>query len=445
MSTKKALHAGWIIPVRPKGQILEKHTLVIEDQKIKSILPTEDWKRRKKSRNMEELDLNSCALIPGFVNTHTHSPMSLLRGVAEDLPFDEWLKNHIWPLEDAFVNKEFVRDGTELSIAEMLLSGTTCFNDMYFFGDETARISIETGIRACIGMIVIKFPSKWASSVDEYFQKGQKIHDDFRNHPLISCAFAPHAPYSIDDQSLARISTLAEELDVQIHMHIQETKEEILQSLEEFGCSPIRRLEKLGLLSSRLTGVHLTEVSEEEINLIAQSGINVAHCPKSNLKLGCGIAPILAMEQKGLNIALGTDGAASNNELDMLGEAKMASLLAKGSNRSATVLPAETCLEMATLNGARALGLEDEIGSLEVGKTADIVAIEMGRIDNLPVYNPLVQILYSGNKTQIANVWVSGRQLVKNRRLLTIDEDRLVEKSEKWKKRISDFNQSRSS
>ena len=188
MSTKKALHAGWIIPVRPKGQILEKHTLVIEDQKIKSILPTEDWKRRKKSRNIEELDLNSCALIPGFVNTHTHSPMSLLRGVAEDLPFDEWLKNHIWPLEDAFVNKEFVRDGTELSIAEMLLSGTTCFNDMYFFGDETARISIETGIRACIGMIVIKFPSKWASSVDEYFQKGQKIHDDFRNHPLISCA-----------------------------------------------------------------------------------------------------------------------------------------------------------------------------------------------------------------------------------------------------------------
>ncbi len=445
MSIKKALHAGWIIPVRPKGQILEKHTLVIEDQKIVSILPTEHWKRRKKTGSIEESDLNSCALIPGFVNTHTHSPMSLLRGIAEELPLDEWLKNHIWPLEDAFVNKEFVRDGTELSIAEMLLSGTTCFNDMYFFGDETARISIETGIRACIGMIVIKFPSTWASSVDEYFQKGQKIHDDFRNHPLISCAFAPHAPYTIDDKSLVRIGTLAEELDVQIHMHIQETKEEILKSLEEFGCSPIRRLEKLGLLSSRLTGVHLTEISDEEINLIAQSGVNVAHCPKSNLKLGCGIAPILAMEQKGLNIALGTDSAASNNELDMLGEAKIASLLAKGLNRSAKALPAETCLEMATFNGAKALGLEDEIGSLEVGKNADLLAIEMDVIDNLPGYNPLVQILYSGNKTQITNVWVNGRQLVKNRKLLTIDKDRLIEKSKKWKKRIFDFNQLRAS
>ncbi len=445
MSITKALNAGWIIPVRPRGQMLEKHTLVIEDQKIRSILPTKDWKRRKSSQNIEESDLTSCALIPGFVNAHTHSPMSLLRGIAEDLPLDEWLKNHIWPLEDAFVNKEFVRDGTELSIAEMLLSGTTCFNDMYFFGDETARVSIETGIRACIGMIVIKFPSKWASSVDEYFQKGQKIHDDFRNHPLISCAFAPHAPYTVDDKSLVRIGTLAEELDVQIHMHIHETKEEIQQSLEEFGYSPLRRLEKLGLLSSRLTGVHLTEISEEEINIIAKSGINVAHCPKSNLKLGCGVAPILAMEQRGLNIALGTDGAASNNELDMLGEAKIASLLAKGFNRSAAALPAETCLEMATLNGAKALGLEDEIGSLEVGKNADLVAIEMGRIDNLPAYNPLVQILYSGNKTQIANVWVSGRQLVENGKLLTIDKDRLIEKSEKWKKRIFDFNHSRAS
>ena len=439
MSRKKALHAGWIVPVKPRSVILEKHTLLIEDQRIVSILPTEKWLRKKQTESIEESDYRSCVLIPGFVNSHGHSPMSLLRGYAENLPLEEWLTNHIWPVEAEFVDKEFVRDGSTLSIAEMLLSGTTCFNDMYFFGDETARACVDTGIRACIGMIVIMFPSAWANSTDEYFRKGQKIHDDFRSHPLISCAFAPHAPYSVEDRSLERIGILAEELDIQIHMHLQETEGEVAESKKKYGCSPIHRLEKIGLLSPRLIGVHLTSVSDEEIELLAKSGVNVSHCPRSNLKLGSGIAPILKMQKSGLNVAIGTDSAASNNDLDMFGELRAASLLAKGASRTPTALSADLTLEMATYNGAQALSLGDQIGSLEVGKLADIVAVEIDQIGSTPTYDPVVQIVYSGHKTQVQAVWVGGRQLVQDGKLLTIDTKQMLEKTKFWQKKIISF------
>ncbi|MEC9248654.1 MAG: TRZ/ATZ family hydrolase [Pseudomonadota bacterium] len=439
MSKKKALHAGWIVPVKPANMVLENHSLIIDGQKISAILPTEKWLEKKKKDNVEEIDYRSSVLIPGLINCHNHSPMSLLRGYAEDLSLKEWLRKHIWPIESAFVNKEFVRDGSTLSIAEMLLSGTTCFNDMYFYGDETARSCIESGIRACIGMIIIMFPSAWAGSVDEYFKKGQKIHDDFRTHPLISCAFAPHAPYTIDDDSMLRVATLAEEMDVQIHMHVQETREEVEESVLKYGCSPIRRLKEHGLLSPRLTAVHATSISDEDISFLARSGVNVAHCPRSNLKLGSGIAPILRMSQAGLNVAIGTDSAASNNDLDMLGEMRTASLLAKGINKSPTALPANVALEMATYNGAQALGLGEKIGSLETGKLADIVAIEINQIGSTPVYDPVVQIVYNGHKNQIRAVWVGGRQLVNDGQLLTIDTRQVVEKTKFWQEKIAAF------
>ena len=439
MSKQKVLHAGWVIPVNPTEVVYKDHTLIIDDQKIAAILPTEKWYKRSAPKRIEEIDCRSMVLIPGFVNAHSHSPMSLLRGYAENLPLKKWLEEHIWPIEAALVDKDFVRDGTKLAVAEMLSSGTTCFNDMYFYGDETARVCIDTGIRASIGMIVILFPSSWATSVDEYFRKGQKIHDDFRSHPLISCTFAPHAPYSVDDDCLSRIATLSEEMDVQVHMHLHETKAEISESIKNYGISPIQRLARHGLLSPRLTAVHVTSIGDEELHLLARSGVNIVHCPRSNLKLGSGVAPILQMVESGLNVAIGTDSAASNNDLDMFGEMRTASLLAKGVNELPTALPASTSLKMATYNGAKAMGLADSIGSLEIGKFADIVALEIDQLGSAPTYDPIAQIVYNGHRDQIRGVWVAGRQLVKDGKLTTLEEEKLLERVRYWRDKIVGF------
>ena len=435
MDTMQAIHAGWVIPVEPNGAVYPDHTIVVEDSRITAIMPTAQW--RTPADPVAEIQCPDQVLIPGLVNTHTHAAMSLFRGMADDRPLMEWLERHIWPAESACVDRGFVRDGARLATAEMLLGGTTCFNDMYFFPDETAGAAIEAGIRAVVGMIVIDFPSAWASTVDEYFRKGQEVHDRFRAHPLIGSSFAPHAPYTVDDAALIRIATLAEELDLPIHIHLHETTGEIDSAIAATQVRPLRRLEGLGLVSPRLIAVHMTSLEPGELELLARTGTHVVHCPESNLKLGSGFCPVTELLQHDVNVACGTDGAASNNDLDMLSEMRTASLLAKGLARDPCALPAATALRMATYNGAKALGMEADIGTLEEGKLADIVAIDLGDVRARPLYDPISQVVYSTHRDQIQQVWVGGRHVVRNGQLATLDLSQLRASADHWQKRIS--------
>ena len=435
MKIDTIIHATWVIPVEPENTVLHNHSVAVHKGRIQDIQPKQAI--LEKYTATEEIHLFNHALIPGLINMHTHAAMSLMRGQADDLPLMDWLNNHIWPTEQKHVSAEFVYDGSLLACAEMIRSGTTCFNDMYFFPEETARAVEQAGMRTKLGLILIDFPSAWASDADEYLSKGIKLHDQLHNNSLITTAFAPHAPYTVSDEPLNRINTYAEELDIPIHMHIHETLYEVEEALTKSGQSPLMRLNELGLISPRLLAVHMTQLTDEEIELIAQSGAHVVHCPESNLKLASGFCPAFKLQQAGVNLCLGTDGAASNNDLDMFGEMRSAALLAKAVAADASALPAEEILRMATINGAKALGLDSEIGSLETGKAADIVAVNLGDIENQPVYNPVSQLVYSAGRENVTNVWVAGNHLLKNKELTTLDKKSILEKASYWQQQIS--------
>ena len=430
------LHADWIIPVEPTGVTLRDHCVVISGDRIVDVLPR--TLAAEKFTAEAAIELTNHALIPGLINCHTHAAMTLFRGLADDIRLESWLEEHIWPAEARCVDRQFVHDGTLLAAAEMLRSGTTCFNDMYFFPDVAAAAAIEAGIRAVVGMIIIGFPSAWAANADEYFHNGQRVHDRYRSHPLIHTAFAPHAPYTVDDESLSRVAILAEELDVPIQMHVHETQHEVDQAIAEIGQRPLARLAELGLLSHRLMAVHMTALSADDIADVAKAGVSVVHCPESNLKLASGFCPLAELLEAGVNVALGTDGAASNNDLDMLGEMRTAALLAKGVASDARVAPAREILRMATYGGAQALGMEATIGSLTSGKQADIVSIDLGGFAAAPVYDPISQIVYAGHRDQVTNVWVAGRRVVVDRQLANIDSASLKLTADHWRERIAE-------
>jgi 5-methylthioadenosine/S-adenosylhomocysteine deaminase len=432
------LHARWIIPVEPDNTVFEHHSLAIKDGRILAIMPTHEARRRYLAD--VELQLTDHALIPGLINAHTHAAMSLFRGLADDLPLMEWLNDHIWPAEGAWVNPEFVRDGTQLAMAEMLRGGVTCFNDMYFFPDETAQAAHEAGMRAMVGMILIDFPTAWAQDAEDYLDKGLKLHDHYRNHPLIGTAFAPHAPYTVSDDPLRRVRMFADELDVPIHMHVHETAAEVQQGVDSHGFRPLQRLDELGLALPRLVSVHMTQLNDDEIAAFARSGAHVVHCPESNLKLASGFCPVHKLLQAGINVALGTDGAASNNDLDMFAEMRSAALLAKAVAGDASALPAHLALRMATLNGAAALGLAEETGSLVTGKAADITAVHLGAIETQPLYHPISQLVYAGVRHLVSDVWVAGRHLVKDGVLTTLDEQEILAKARAWQQKIKKYD-----
>lgn len=427
------IHARWVIPVEPAG-VLEHHCVAVHQGRILALLPGADAQTRYQAA--ETLHLSEHALTPGLVNAHTHAAMSLLRGLADDLPLMEWLHLNIWPAEGAWVSPEFVHDGAELAIAEMLRGGVTCFNDMYFFPDETARVAARCGMRANVGLIVFDFPTAWASNADDYLHKGIALHDALRDEPLISASFAPHAPYTVSDAPLQKIVTYAEELNLQIHMHVHETAEELRQGLDKYGTRPLQRLQELGLLSPSLMAVHMTQLTDEEIAQVAHSGAHVLHCPESNLKLASGFCPVDKLIKAGVNVAIGTDGAASNNDLDMFGEMRTAALLAKGVSGDATSVSAAQALRMATLNGARALGLEDNIGSLQAGKAADMTAVHLGAIETQPLYDPVSQLVYATGRHQVTDVWVAGKRLLHERQLTTLDEQAILAKARQWRAKI---------
>ncbi len=428
------INARWVIPVEPGEAVYDDHALAIRDGHIVALLP--QAQARQRYQPDETVDLPGHALIPGLVNTHTHASMSLFRGLADDLPLMTWLNEHIWPAEGRWVNRDFVRDGARLAMAEMIRGGTTCFNDMYFFPDQVAEAARECGLRAVVGLIVIDMPTAWAGDTEEYFRKGIEVHDNYRSIPLIHTCFAPHAPYTVSDAPLRHVATLAEELDIPIHIHVHETAHEVETAQQRHGQRPLRRLRELGLLGPRLLAVHMTQLETDEIQELSRCSVNVVHCPESNLKLASGFCPLQDLLRAGVNVALGTDGAASNNDLDMLGEMRSAALLAKAVSGDPTAVPAHQALRMATLNGARALAIDEDTGSLEIGKSADILAIDLGALETSPVYDPISQIVYAAGREQVTDVWVAGRQLLRQRELTGLDVTAITAAAAQWRDRI---------
>ncbi len=419
----------------PRNTVLENSAIAIKDGKIIAILDQEDARARVNAKSTE--NLKNHVLIPGLVNAHGHIPMALLRGIADDMPLKQWLEERIWPLEGRFVSAEFVKQGAQLAVAEMISSGTTCFSDMYFFPEEVAKVTISAGIRAQLASPIMDFPTAWAQVADEYISKATDLHDMYRNSEQISTAFGPHAPYSVSDGPLIKLQVLADELDIPIHMHVHESAQEISDALASDGRRPIQRLADLGLISPRLVCVHATQLIDEEMVLLRELGASVIHCPESNLKLASGFCEVAKLGKAGINIALGTDGCASNNDLDMISEMRTAALLAKGVAGDASALPAHQALEMATINGAKALGLDAMIGSLEVGKYADMTAIDLDTLNSTPIYNPISQIVYATQASQVSHVWCSGQQLLRNGEFTGLDIQAIKSVSAEWQAKLS--------
>jgi 5-methylthioadenosine/S-adenosylhomocysteine deaminase len=434
MQIDTLIHAGHVLPVQPRATLAD-HAVAIKDGRIVAVAPSYQARAMYQAREVVELPRH--VLLPGLVNLHCHAAMSLMRGLADDLPLMSWLRDHVWPAEAKHVSDEFVHDGSLLAMAEMLRGGITCVNDMYFFPAATARAALRAGMRAHLGIIAIEFPSAYATDAGDYMKKGLAVRQAYQDEPLIGFTMAPHAPYTVADETLKRLSVLAEELDVPLHIHLHETRDEIREEMARHGMRPLERLRRLGLVNTRLIAVHSVHYEDVELDILAHQGASVAHCPSSNLKLASGIAPIAAMRARGINVGLGTDGAASNNRLDLLTEARTAALIAKASSGDAAVVGAHEVLEMATLGGARALGRERELGSIEAGKWADLAAIELDSPETLPCFDPASHVAYAAGREHVTHVWVAGEARLAERRLLTLDVGDVRDKALWWQKRIA--------
>jgi 5-methylthioadenosine/S-adenosylhomocysteine deaminase len=426
----------WCVPVEPADEVLEDHAVAIADGRVVAVLPKHQALTDFQPSVL--IERASHVLIPGLVNTHTHAAMTLFRGLADDMPLEAWLHEGIWPAERQWVSAEMVRDGTELAIAEMLRGGTTCFSDQYFFPEIVAEAAVDLHMRAVVATPVVDFPTGWASNAEEYLQKGADlVHDPYASHPLIATAFAPHSTFALSDRSFSALRILADQLDVRVQIHLHETAAEVEISLRDTGKRPYERLIDAGLVNTSLLAVHAVHMSEDETARFAEAGVNVAHCPNSNLKLASGIAPVSRYLDAGVNVALGTDGAASNNMLDMFAEMRTAALLAKANANDASAVSAGKALFMATLGGARALGLEHQIGTIESGKWADLACVDLGRLNSQPVYDVVSQLVYAVRSDQVSDVWVAGRHQLDNRRFTHIDTDQLLARGNEWRERIA--------
>ena len=424
----------WLLTMKAGEDTLENHCLLIDGERIAAVGPHAEL--IAKYPQAERVELPEQIVIPGLINGHAHSAMTLLRGVADDVPLMDWLQNHIWPAEGAYMSREFCEDGLRLAAAEMIRGGTTCVNDMYFFPDASAAVLGAVGLRANVGLVVLDFPSAWAANADEYIHKGIEVHDALTGNPLLRAVFAPHAPYTVSDAPLRSIRKYANELGLGIHMHVHETAFEVQSAVEASGKRPWQRLKELELLGPDFIAVHMTQLTDQEIAEAAQFGVSVAHCPESNLKLASGFCPVDKLLKAGVNVAIGTDGAASNNGLDLFGEVRTGALLAKGVSGDAQALSAPQALHMATLAGAKALGWEQETGSLLKGKSADFIAVNLDRAGTQPVYNVLSHLVYAANRDQVSDVYVAGRALMRDGRLLTVDEKAAVQRARQWQERI---------
>ena len=428
------ISASWIFTSNSEGQLLSDYSIVIENDKIIDLVPQD--KVFDEYEANDTYQLTDHILIPGLINTHTHAAMSLFKGFADDLPLQDWLNDYIWPAEKEFINSSFVKDGSILALSEMIKSGVTTFNDMYFFPDATAEAVIELGVRSNIGLVVLDFPTNYATDPEDYLLKGFEFRDKWRNEELITTSIAPHAPYSVSDEAFTLINTYSEELSINIHTHLHETQWEIEDSIEKYGITPVQRLNNLGIIGPSLMAVHCVHLNDQDMATLAKNKVSIVHNPSSNMKLGSGIADIAKMLKQNLNISLGTDSSASNNRLDMMEEMRLAALLIKGSTKSPELFSANEAIKMATINGAKALGLESIIGSIEKNKKADLVAIDLNSIENQPIYNPLTTFVYSSSRSDVSYVWIDGEIKLKDKKLVKIDEKRIIQLAKKWQRKL---------
>lgn len=429
------IEARWVVPVEPHDVVLEHHAVAVDGDRIVAVLPISEARDAYAPR--ERVELGEHVLIPGLINTHTHNPMTLMRGLADDLPLMVWLQQHIWPVEAKVIGPEFVRDGVELAVAEMIRGGTTCANENYFFPDTIGATYRKLGFRAMVGLPIIEFPSAWAKTQDEYFERAGETHDAFRNDALIRTAFAPHAPYTVSDESFERIRVLADQLDIPVHLHLHETAHEIEEERKKSGLRPFQRLQKLGLVNDRLIAVHMTQLTDGEIAACAEAGVSVVHCPESNLKLASGFCPAEKIRKAGVNLAIGTDGCASNNDLDMFGEMRTAALLAKAVAEDAAAFDAGFTLRGATINAAKALGMEEQIGSIEAGKQADLAAVRLSDLETQPLFHIISQLVYATGRHQVSDVWIAGKRKLAERELVDMDTADILTRTHAWRERIA--------
>jgi len=437
MSRKyQVLVPKWLITVNQNFEVLTDYALVIENDHIACLLPLTEIAENEEYRQAEVVDLPDHVLMPGLVNAHTHASMSLFRGIANDLPLMDWLNNYIWPAENEWVDPQFIADGYRLAAAEMIRSGTTCMNDMYFFPNVVAREAQGLGMRTVVGLIVLDFPSVWAKDADDYLHKALAVHDEIKEFSLVTSTLAPHAPYTVSDGPMRQIAMYSNELDVPVHMHIHETAAEVAEAEKKSGVRPLQRLDQLNLLSPNLIAVHMTELNLFEIDRLAETGVNIVHCPESNLKLASGTCAVAQLQEKGINVCLGTDGAASNNDLDMFSEMRTAALLAKSVAADASACTAKQAIQMATINGAKALGLGDSIGSIEVGKQADLIAVDLARLNTQPVYDPVAELVYAANSQQVSHVWIAGGCQLRDHQFTNLDEISIINNARSWAQRI---------
>lgn len=432
------LHPRWIVPIEPHNTFLENHAIAIHAGKILDILPSDQAQQKYQSANTNHLPNH--VVMPGLINMHTHSPMVLLRGLADDLALMDWLQNHIWPAEAKWTSEEFVYDGTQLAVLEMLRGGTTCFNDHYFYSRSIGRAAKEAGMRAFVGLWVIDFSTGYAKVAADYLARAKETYEYFHNDPLIKTCLAPHAPYTVNDASFQSVKAFSEDYNLNVHLHLHETADEINQGLKQYNKRPIQRIAELGLVTPKLQCVHMTQITDEDIAIVQKGGAHVIHCPESNLKLASGFCPVQKLLDANVNVALATDGAASNNDLDMFGEMHVAAILAKSVAQSPVALNAATALQMATLNGARALGIADQVGSIVAGKFADLIAVDLSAFNTQPIYNPISHLVYAVNSRQVSDVWVAGKQLLKNGNFTTLDVEAILAKVQQWQRKLQGTN-----
>ena len=437
-STRSAdlvLEPRLLLPIAPENTALEAAAVAVGGGEILAV----DSRGALQERfpNTPRLDLPRHALMPGLVNAHGHLAMTLLRGLGESEPLKAWLETTIWPLEQRWVDAEFVRDGTRLAVAEMLACGTTTAADMYFFPEVAAQVCRDAGLRLQAAFPITAVANAYSTSIDDCFAKGLDLHDRFRDDALVTTCFGPHSAYAVDRKTLERVAMLADEVDASVHIHLHETAAEVADARRQCGSSWMQLLDAIGLLNENLQAVHMTAVTDDEIRLAAERGVRVIHCPHSNMKLASGVCPVAKFLAADAVVALGTDGAASNNGLDLFAEARLAALLAKSSSADPTALPASEVVALATIGGARALGLADRVGTIEPGKRADLIAVDLDAPAMQPLHDVFAQLVHSAAGPRVTHTFVDGKCLYADNEWRTLDIAETSARADVWRERLA--------
>ncbi|MFN2396138.1 MAG: amidohydrolase family protein [Bacteroidales bacterium] len=432
------IHDAMIITMNSEYKIYVDGAIVIKNDRILAIGDTAEIIDNYDAREM--IDGSGKLIMPGLINTHTHVPMTIFRGYADDMPLHEWLYDYIFPVESEFVNAENVTLGTKLAMAEMIRSGTTTFNDMYYHIEDIANVVDQVGMRAVLSESVIDFPAPNSPTPEDGLKTAEELIKKWNNHPRITISVSAHSPYSCSAKLLLSAKTLADKYKVPFNIHVAETRKEFDQTQKDFGLTPVGYLDQLGVLDKNVIAAHGVHITDDDIRILAERGVSVAHNPECNMKLASGVAPIPELMKAGVKVGLGTDGVASNNDLDLFDEMHTAAILHKLNSKDPTVLDAQTVIEMATMGGARVLGMENEIGSLEAGKKADMILMDMLQPHAHPIYNIYSLLVYSMKAADVESVIIDGKFVMRDRKILNMDEKSLYSKIENIAAKIREKN-----